>query len=272
MDTSAKKFMGRSDFVEFKEDEEILVKDDFGVYIMYDCVESDMDLLKDELLLTGSYYIKRQEPLMDAEDIENASPVIDRITCLEMLMKHEAKFQYKKANLVRLYMEAYEHIVDPLEQQRFIQLITNVMAERPRLNLDSNSFEDSYKLEFDILDKRVQLLQNVIKFQIRNERKINENICDYLDRAHKYINDSLDNKWKYFRPEEINAELSRRGLERDTQKQKPKLQVSTKKIDGLNEEGKAGSTKKFSLRGSKDSPTREKSPTKHEMQELYKQK
>lgn len=36
MDASAKKFMGRADFVEFKEEEEILVKDDFGIYIMYD--------------------------------------------------------------------------------------------------------------------------------------------------------------------------------------------------------------------------------------------
>lgn len=146
MDATAKKFMGRSDFVEFNDNEEILVKDDFGINIMYDCVESDMDLLKDELLLTGSYFIKQQEPLMDAEDTSNLEAIIDRISCLELLMKYEAKFQYKKAQLVRLYMEAYEHIIDPLEQQRFIQLVTNIMAERPRLNLDSCSFEDSYKV------------------------------------------------------------------------------------------------------------------------------
>jgi hypothetical protein len=36
MDRTAKRFMGRQDTVEFNDNEEILVQDDFGVYIMYD--------------------------------------------------------------------------------------------------------------------------------------------------------------------------------------------------------------------------------------------
>lgn len=95
MDLGAKKFMGRSDFVEFTENEEILIKDDFGIHIMYDCVETDMELLKNEILLTGSFFIKNQEPLMDAEDPENLTPIIDRISTLENLMNFEAKFHYK---------------------------------------------------------------------------------------------------------------------------------------------------------------------------------
>jgi len=73
-------------------------------------------------------------------------------------------------------MEAYEHIVDPLEQKRFIQMIVNIMAERPRLNLDSCSFEDSYKLELHILDKKLEFLRNIVQFQISTEQKVNENI------------------------------------------------------------------------------------------------
>jgi hypothetical protein len=220
MDVQAKKFMGRNDFVEFTEGEEILVKDDFGVYIMYDWVETDMELLRDDILLTGSYFIKRQEPLTDAENTERLNSVIDRISTLEMLMKYEAKFQYKKAQLLRLYMEAYEHMVDADkgsgEMVKFIQLITNIMAERPRLNLDSNSFEDSYKIELQILDKRLDLLRNVIRFQVSHEKRINENICDYLEKAHKLIKDSLNNKWKNLRPQDVNEELDKRGLQRES--------------------------------------------------------
>ena len=95
MDMTAKKFMGRQDFVEFNDNEEILVKDDFGVYIMYDWVDTDLEMLRNELLLAGSYFIKRQEPMMNSEDIENMNPLIDRISTLEMLMKYESKFQYK---------------------------------------------------------------------------------------------------------------------------------------------------------------------------------
>jgi hypothetical protein len=44
-------------------------------------------------------------------------------------------------------MECYEHITDPLEQQRLMQVITDVMARRPRLNLQANYFIDAYDAE-----------------------------------------------------------------------------------------------------------------------------
>jgi hypothetical protein len=133
-----------------------------------------MEIIKNDLLKIGSYYIKRQEPFLDSEEGDELHPIIDRLSILELLLKYESQFQYKKAKLVRLYMEAYEHILDPLEQKRFIQFVTNIMAERPRLNLDSNSFEDSYKTELDILDKKQELMENVIRFQVTNEKSLNK--------------------------------------------------------------------------------------------------
>ena len=266
LDQTAKRFMGRADTVEFTDDEEILIKDDFGIHIMYDCVQSDMDLLKDELLLTGSFYIKAQEPLMDAEDTVKLSPIIDRLSTLEKLMSYESKFQFKKANLVRLYMEAYEHITDPLEQKRFIQFIINIMAERPRLNLDSCSFEDSYKLELHILDKKLEFIRNVMQFQIERERKINEDISDYLEKAHKIINDNIDGKWNYHRSQDINSELEKRGLELESKrlKKRPKAEESKKDIKiNLNEDPDKD-------KEDKEDKGREKSPSKKELQDLYK--
>jgi len=49
-------------------------------------------------------------------------------------------------------MECYEHITDPLEQQKLMQIITNIMSRRPRLNLTANYFKDSYKAESACLD------------------------------------------------------------------------------------------------------------------------
>lgn len=262
MDLNSKKFLGRADFVEFTSNEEILIKDDFGIHIIYDCVETDMDMLKDEILLTGSFFIKTQEPLMDAENTEKLTPIIDRISTLESLMKFEAKYHFKKALLVRLYMEAYEHIVDPLEQKRFIQFIANMMAERPRLNLDSYSFENSYKLELHILDKKLEFLKNIVQFQISTEHKVNGNICDSLEKAHKLINENINGKWKYYRTEDINEELEKRGLEKK-RKRKADVKFGDKKVDKNN-------PVTIDLAQVPSNIDREKSPSKKDQQKLFK--
>ena len=65
----------------------------------------------------------------------------------------ESKFQYRKVKLVMAYMECYEHIVDPLEQQRLMQVVTDIMARRPRLNLNASYFKDAYVAENECLEK-----------------------------------------------------------------------------------------------------------------------
>jgi hypothetical protein len=50
--------MGRIEFIEINEDsKEVFVKDDFGIYIIYDCVFQDVKMLEEELLKIGSLYI-----------------------------------------------------------------------------------------------------------------------------------------------------------------------------------------------------------------------
>ena len=58
------KLMGRIDKVELNEvKEEVYVKDDFGVYIIYDSVLQDMKGIEDELIKIASYYISKSEVL-----------------------------------------------------------------------------------------------------------------------------------------------------------------------------------------------------------------
>lgn len=44
----------------------------------------------------------------------------DRFTLLEDLYEMEFNFQFVKSKLLMVYLEAYEHICDPLEQQRMM--------------------------------------------------------------------------------------------------------------------------------------------------------
>ena len=58
--------MGRIDLIELNEDtKEVFVKDDFGIYILYDCALQDMKTLEDELCKIGSYYLNKSEMLLD---------------------------------------------------------------------------------------------------------------------------------------------------------------------------------------------------------------
>lgn len=108
--------MGRVDFIEIDEKtKEIFVKDDFGIYIMYECALSDMKDLEEEILKIGSYYITKHESLMVSEN-EKPYPTIDRITLLEDLLEQELEFHFNKVVLIENYLECYEHICDPLEQ------------------------------------------------------------------------------------------------------------------------------------------------------------
>lgn len=110
------KLMGRIDHIELDEvQEEVYVKDDFGVYILFDCVLQDMKGVEEELIKICSFYINKAEVLQDVHT-EKPMPCKDRLQTLHDLLQCEATFHFKKVKLTMAYMECYEHIVDPLEQ------------------------------------------------------------------------------------------------------------------------------------------------------------
>lgn len=63
------KLMGRIDHIEIIEKtKEVFVKDDFGVYVMYECAMQDMKDLEEEMIKIGSYYIGKHEFLINTEN------------------------------------------------------------------------------------------------------------------------------------------------------------------------------------------------------------
>ena len=90
------KLMGRIDFIEINEAlKEVYVKDDFGIYIIYDCVLQDMKFIENELAKVGSYYLHKSEALVDPEKQEQgvrAYPFKDRLELLDDILKKESDF------------------------------------------------------------------------------------------------------------------------------------------------------------------------------------
>ena len=61
-------------------------------------------------------------------------------------------------------MECYEHVADPLEQQRLMQILTDLMARRPRLNLQAGYFADAYDAEIECLKRQFDLARQLVDF------------------------------------------------------------------------------------------------------------
>ena len=77
--------------------------------------------------------------------------MIDRFEIAADLLKLELDFQFAKVKLVEKLLESYEHIYDPLESVRALQMIVDVMAQRPRINLEASLYTDSYEAETRLL-------------------------------------------------------------------------------------------------------------------------
>jgi hypothetical protein len=88
------KLMGRIEFIEINEAiKEVYIKDDFGIYIIYDCVFQDMKMLEEELIKIGSLFIHRGEVLQDpSKNNDRKVPSRDRLQILDDLLNREADF------------------------------------------------------------------------------------------------------------------------------------------------------------------------------------
>ena len=161
LDEQSVKLMNRIDTIELNETlGEVYVKDDMGVYLMHDCTLQDMACVEKELLKVGSWYIHKSEVLQNPE--RKPIPCRDRQELLMDLLQREADFQFQKVKLCQVYMECYEHVADPLEQQRLMQILTDLMARRPRLNLQAGYFADAYDAEIECLKRQFALVRQLI--------------------------------------------------------------------------------------------------------------
>lgn len=65
--------------------------------------------------------------------------------------------------LVEQLLEVFEHTIDPLESVRVMQQIIDVMALRPRLNLESTLYKESYENEIEVLKQKRLFFEEFIQ-------------------------------------------------------------------------------------------------------------
>jgi len=86
------KFIGRIDTIYKNEEYKLnLVKDDFGIHVIYDASFEDMRLMEQEILKICSFYINKAEPLLD-NDLKNIYPCVDRLRILEDAIRFENEY------------------------------------------------------------------------------------------------------------------------------------------------------------------------------------
>ena len=71
------------------------------------------------------------------------------------------------------------------------------MATRPRLNLRSTHFRDSYTAEVECLKLQSDIVREIISMQMRNEFVVNNIIREQLEKTYRMVTEQVENKWVY---------------------------------------------------------------------------
>ena len=88
-----------------------------------------------------------------------------------------------------------------------MQVITDIMARRPRLNLQASYFKDAYAAEITCLDKQLELVKILIDYQVSIEKTENKRLQDALSLSYTLTNQYEQNKWKYQDAEALLAAI-----------------------------------------------------------------
>jgi hypothetical protein len=159
------------------------VLNEFGIPIIYEEALQDMVALEEEMIKIGSYYINQYEHRQVSSGnftmksiFSRPSYMVDRPQLVQDMFDKEMEFQYTKVSLIEVLLETYEHTTDPLESVRILQMIVDVMAHRPRLNMDASMYTESYDSETALLRNKRQFYKEFIRMQKKVEEAENRGI------------------------------------------------------------------------------------------------
>ena len=90
-----------------------------------------------------------------------------------------------------------------------MQIMTDLMAERPRLDYSPKViyFAESYRGEIHCMKTQTKLFRELNAYLVKNERKQNKYIRDYLQVAYRLTNEYTNKKWTDARADEVNREV-----------------------------------------------------------------
>ena len=148
------------------EGETFIIKDSSGRQVLHEAALDDLDSLELEMLKIGSYFIHKYE---SKRSDEREIAAVDRCAVLYDLLASEVWFNTEKQNLVDVYLNIFEDTTDPLERRILAQRIIDVIALRPRLDLQEPYFVEAYSASILLLRTRNALLKELQQHQVSSE-------------------------------------------------------------------------------------------------------
>jgi hypothetical protein len=168
------------------QDGKTIVVDVHGLEIMHEVAHEDLRLIEGEILEIGSHFIRRaeeeQENVATSDNVHQAHKV-DRASVLSDLLQAEVHLHQAKWDLLAPHLEIFEHTVDPAGRHMLAQRIVDIMAHRPRLDLDAGYFAEAYASCIGAVQERSRLLRMTLDHQIRTEKRL---AADMAARAEQF--------------------------------------------------------------------------------------
>lgn len=144
-------------------------------HVIHALALDDLAVLEREMLSIGSFFIHKYEAgEMSEKGTRSESPIVDRAGVMLDLYTAEVWYNTEKRKLLEAYLEIAEHTADPLERSDVAQRMIDVMAERPRLDLEADYFTDAYTAAICALSSRASLLRRLVERQVLAERQAAE--------------------------------------------------------------------------------------------------
>eukprot|EP00931_Biecheleriopsis_adriatica_P043817 TRINITY_DN25038_c0_g1_i1.p1 TRINITY_DN25038_c0_g1~~TRINITY_DN25038_c0_g1_i1.p1 ORF type:complete len:2677 (-),score=547.60 TRINITY_DN25038_c0_g1_i1:62-8092(-) len=153
------------------QDEEVI--DGQGVRIMHGAALADLQAVEQELLLIGSYALRKGS--------EEAQKLADTGGLLVELLECEVSFLRAKWKLVEVYVRAFERVSDPSGKWDLAQRVVDIMAQRPCFDLQSDTdgfaFAEAYAAASAAAMDRAAFLKEVVDHQVRTEDAASERLA-----------------------------------------------------------------------------------------------
>ncbi|THD24003.1 Transmembrane protein [Fasciola hepatica] len=173
----------------FHEEGRVHVRDQIGFWIVYESALEDFERLEQDMLLLATAFIQKDTGTRGASNFKRkhasteqgqANDIdiamyshreVDRFGVLYDMWINETAFQEAKKRLMDVYMEVYGHIVSRDSRRRLAQVMTDLMYQRARLDLNENYFVQAYRYECAILRQRTEAMRCILNHQIINQRE-----------------------------------------------------------------------------------------------------
>jgi hypothetical protein len=110
-------------------------------------------------------------------------------------------------------MTIYENTTDIFKQKSLMKNITNLMAQRPHLELDYHYFKSSYEIEVEVLRKKAAFMHILIDFQKKIEMNENRILYDSIEKYYWLLGETALEIIQHVRIDKSDVETLKQMME-----------------------------------------------------------